>query len=86
MWLSGLQERCLPIADREVLGKVLVSRVPRLGLRHVYHLAQILAAFKFGDFLRDGDFLVLATWRSDSALSSESSNRARQWHSIRAEC
>ena len=34
-------------------------------------------------FFRNGDFLVLATWRSDSALSSESSNRARQWHSIR---
>ena len=28
---------------------------------------------------------VLATWRSDSALSSESSKNARQWHFIRAE-
>ena len=32
-----------------------------------------------------GDFRVLATWRSDSALSSESSKNARQWHFIRAE-
>ena len=71
--------------DWKYLAKVLVSRVARLWLRHVYHLAQILAAFKFGDFLQEWDFLVLATWRSDSALSAESSNLARQWHSIRAE-
>ena len=32
-----------------------------------------------------GNFRVLATWRSDSALSSESSENARQWHFIRAE-
>ena len=31
------------------------------------------------------DFRVLATWRSGSALSSESSKKARQWHFIRAE-
>ena len=46
-------------------------------LRHVYHLAQLSRM--------NGDFLVLATWRCDSALSAESSNRARQWHFIRAE-
>ena len=32
-----------------------------------------------------GDFRVLATWRGDSALSSETSKNARQWHFIRAE-
>ena len=30
-------------------------------------------------------FRLFATWRSDSALSSESSKNARQWHFIRAE-
>ena len=32
-----------------------------------------------------GDFRLFATWRSDSALGSESSKNARQWHFIRAE-
>ena len=32
-----------------------------------------------------GIFASFATWRSDSALSSESSKNARQWHFIRAE-
>ena len=33
----------------------------------------------------NGDFRLFATWRSDSALSSESSKNACQWHFIRAE-